>query len=147
MLRLVFTAVPLGLASPATPQTSDYGAVHGTVLNYDDTALPGGDVQMTSREEDFTTKIGPDGRFALHTRPGIYSIKVTRPGIIPFERAQIVVRAGAVVNLNVRPVFDNPDPSVHYYSFVVPGVIELGAVLRRVDVMRTGPALPWARIT
>ncbi len=44
-----------------------------------------------------------------------------------------MVRAGAIVNLNVRPVFDNPDPGVHYYSFAVPGVVELGAVLRRVD--------------
>src|SRR5881227_2127097 len=100
MLRLVFGAVLLGLASPAGAQIADYGAVHGTVLNYDDTPLPGGEVQMTSREEDFTTKVGPDGRFALHIRPGIYSIKITRPGIIPFERAQIVVRAGTVVNLN-----------------------------------------------
>jgi hypothetical protein len=33
----------------------------------------------------------------------------------------------------VRPVFDEPDPGVHYYSFAVPGVIELGAVLRHVD--------------
>ncbi len=99
----------------------------------DDTPLPGGEVQLTSREEDFTAKVGPDGRFVLHARPGIYSLKVTRPGIIPFQRAQIVVRAGSVVNLNVRPVFDDPDPGVHYYSFAVPGVIELGAVLRRVD--------------
>ncbi len=33
----------------------------------------------------------------------------------------------------MRPVLDTPDPGVHYYSFTVPGVIELGAVLRRVE--------------
>lgn len=121
------------LILPAAAQIADYGAVHGTVLNDDDTPLPGGEVQLTSRGEDFSAKVGPDGHFAVHCRPGIYSLKVTRPGIIPFQRAQIVVRAGAVVNLNVRPVLDTPDPGVHYYSFAVPGVIELGAVLRRVD--------------
>jgi hypothetical protein len=121
------------LTLPAAAQTADYGAVHGTVLTIDDAPLPGGEVQLTSREEDFSAKVGPDGKFALHARPGIYSLKVIRPGIIPFQRAQIVVRAGSVVNLNVRPVFDNPDPGVHYYSFAVPGAIELGAVLRRVD--------------
>lgn len=129
----------LALALPAAAQTADYGAVHGTVLNYDDTPLPGGEVQLTSREEDFSANVGLNGQFAIHARPGIYSIKVTRPGIIPFQRAQIVVRAGGVVNLHVRPVFDNPDPSVHYYSFAVPGVIELGAVLRRVDRIRPDP--------
>jgi hypothetical protein len=130
-MRTAFLVFALTLSAAA--QTADYGAVHGTVLNSDDTPLPNGEVQLTSREEDFTAKVGPDGHFALHARPGLYSLKVTRPGIIPFQRAQIVVRAGSVVNLNVRPVFDNPDPGVHYYSFAVPGVIELGAVLRRVD--------------
>ena len=131
--RMRAAILVLALILPAAAQIAAYGAVHGTVLNGDDTALPSGDVQLTSREEDFTAKVGPDGRFAIHARPGLYSLKVTRPGIIPFQRAQIVVRAGSVVNLNVRPVLDNPDPGVHYYSFAVPGVIELDAVLRRVD--------------
>jgi hypothetical protein len=130
-MRAAFLVFALIL--PAAAQTADYGAVHGTVLNADDPPLPNGQVQLTSREEDFSAKVGPDGRFALHARPGIYSLKIIRPGIIPFQRAQIVVRAGSVVNLNVRPVFDEPDPGVHYYSFAVPGVIELGAVLRHVD--------------
>lgn len=130
-MRVAFLFFALIL--PVAAQTTDYGAVHGTVLNSDDTPLPNGEVQLTSREEDFTANVGPDGRFAIHVRPGIYSLKVTGPGRIPFQRAQIVVRAGAVVNLYVRPVFDNPDPGVHYFSFAVPGVIELGAVLRRVD--------------
>jgi len=131
------------LILPAVAQTADYAALHGTVVDSGDTSLPGGEVQLTSREEDFSAKVGPDGHFALHLRPGIYSLKVTRPGIITFQRAQIVVRAGAVVNLNVRPVFDNPDPGVHYYSFTVPGAIELGAVLRRVDRGPSGMMLSF----
>jgi hypothetical protein len=120
-------------------QNSNYGAIHGLVLNYDGTPLPGGEVELTSREEDFSGMVGPDGKFNLYARPGLYSIKVTRPDILPFQRAQIVVRAGSIVNLNVRPVFKDPDPGLHYYSFSVPGQIELGAVLRRVDRKRPAP--------
>jgi hypothetical protein len=122
----------------ATAQDADYGAVHGIVLDYDDTPLGGGEVQLTSREEQFSAPISPDGRFSLHARPGLYSIVVMRPGIVPFQRAQIAVRAGSIMNLNVRPVFDHPDPGVHYFSFVVPGKPEMGAVLRRVDLLRPG---------
>ena len=51
------------LALLAAAQSADYGAIHGTVLNSDNTPLPNGEVQLTSREEDFTAKVGPDGRF------------------------------------------------------------------------------------
>lgn len=120
-------------------QTAEYGAVHGVVLRYDGTPLAGGEVELTSREEDFTVEAGPDGKFNLHARPGIYSLKVTQPEILPYQRAQIVVRAGSVVNVNVRPVFAHPDPGLHYFSFTVPGPLQLGAVMRRVDAVRADP--------
>jgi hypothetical protein len=120
-------------------QNTDYGAVHGAVLRYDGTPLSGGEVELRSREEDFTGKVGPDGKFSLHARPGIYSLKITHPAILPFQRAQIVIRAGGIVNLNVHPVFHDPDPGLHYYSFSVPGPIELGAVMRHVDLTRPDP--------
>jgi hypothetical protein len=120
-------------------QTADYGAVHGVVLRYDGTPLLGGEVELSSREEDFAVQVGPDGKFNLHARPGVYSLKVTEPGILPFQRAQIVIRAGSVVHLNIRPVFADPDPNLHYFSFSVPGPIQLGAVMRRVDLIRPKP--------
>jgi len=124
---------------PVSAQTAEYGAVHGLVLRYDGTPLAGGEVELTSREEDFTVEAGPDGKFNLHARPGIYSLKVTQPEILPYQRAQIVVRAGSVVNLNVHPVFAHPDPGLHYFSFTVPGPRQLGAVMRRVDAVRADP--------
>ena len=56
-MRVAFLVFALIL--PAAAQTTDYGAVHGTVLNSDDTPLPDGEVQLTSREEDFTPTSDP----------------------------------------------------------------------------------------
>jgi hypothetical protein len=130
---LVWLAFPVVEVSA---QSADYGAVHGVVLRYDGTPLPGGEVELSSREEDFAVQVAPDGTFSLHARPGVYSLKVTQPEILPFQRAQVVLRAGSVIHLNIRPVFAHPDPGLHYFSFGVPGPLQLGAVMRRVDRVR-----------
>jgi hypothetical protein len=139
MALLVWITFPI-IDAPA--QSADYGAVHGVVLRYDGTPLRGGEVEFTSRDEDFSVQVGPDGEFSLHARPGVYSLKVTQPEILPFQRAQIVLRGGSVIHLNIRPVFAHPDPGLHYFSFGVPGPLQLGAVMRRVDRVR-----PRARTT
>jgi len=128
-----------GILPAVHAQKADYGAVHGVVLHYDGTPLAGGEVELSSREEDFTAKVDARGRFSLHARPGVYSIRVDNPSILPFQRAQIVLRAGSVVNLNVRPVFKDPDPGMRYFSFPLPGPFMLAAVIRRVDRIRENP--------
>ena len=123
----------------------DVGALHGVVLGYDGAPLAGGEVELNSREESFTVKVGGGGKFNVYAHPGIYSLKVTRSGMVPYQRAQIVLRPGSVANVHVRPVLSDPDPKLHYFSFGVPGPRQLGAVLRSVERVRPGPRTTFAQ--
>jgi hypothetical protein len=129
-------ALLLLLAAFAAAQELNHGVLRGQVLDYAEQSLAGGEVTLSSREEEFSAPIDRGGRFELAARPGVYSVKVEHAGYLPYQRAQVVIRAGGITNINVRLIAAEPDPGLHYFSFGVPGPIGLGAVLRRVDQIR-----------
>jgi hypothetical protein len=116
------------------------GWLHGTVLDDHDQPAGGGEVELVSRENEFTAAVGPDGKFTLRVPPDIYSIRVRRPDAFLYQRSVLFIGAFDDVHLNVRPVYHaalapgSSETSIHYFSFTGPGRMQYGAVLRSLDV-------------
>jgi len=142
---LCFALVSLNLGAclraqaPAGETLPRVGWVHGTVLDDNDHPAGGGEVDLYSRENEFTAAVDPNGKFMLRVPADVYSIRVTRPDSFVFQRAVVFVAPFSDVYLNVRPVYHaalggpEKESQIHYFSFTGPGRMQYGAVLRSVE--------------
>jgi hypothetical protein len=128
------------LSAQRLPQdVVNMGWLRGTVLDDHDQPVGGGEVELSSRENEFTTTVGPNGKFILKVPPDIYTIRVSRPDALLFQRSVLFIAPFSDFYLNVRPVYRSalapgaPDTAVHYFSFLGPGRMRFGAVVRSVD--------------
>ncbi len=115
------------------------GFLHGIVLDDRGQPAPGGEIRLFSRENEFTTTAGPDGKFTLSVPPDIYRFRLSRPDAILFQRSALVIGPFMDLYIQVHPVYrkslapGTPDTAVHYFSYSGPGRLQWGAVLRSVD--------------
>ena len=121
---LCLLAVSLGVVREATAQAVS-GNLLGKITDSSGSVIAGADVTATETRTGVSRKLGTNGEgiYSIpYLSPGIYRVEVEKPGFKKFVSDNAELRVGAVLRID--------------------GVLEIGAVTDKVEVMAQSPLKP-----
>lgn len=98
---IVALVILIALAGLAAAQAT-LGIIKGRVLDETGAVIPGAAVSITSGRFTRTVTSGNDGSYTVVGIPtGIYTVKVTSPGMAAYQASNVQVNAGGSLNLDL----------------------------------------------